>query len=503
MEIEIYSNSTNPATEEFKNLLKAQFTKTKNLEEGKVIQCTVSKLTSNYCYLSADGLKQEPILDINELKTLGLLENLKEGSKIDVLLERLEHPKNGEIIVSAEKAMKLAGWNQIVKMYEKEEPVSGRILRKCKGGAEVAIDGLGLVAFLPGSMVADTPLKNFDHLIGEVQKFAIVKLDMQRGNVVVSRKHILTSFKAADKKKLIEGFKEGDVVTGTVKGFTTFGAFFRLENGLDSLCHTSELSYSRVSHPDEILSIDEKKELKVIGIDLDKLQLSVSLKKMGTNPFDDIDQYEVGKIYVVKIIKLADFGFFAELQKGLVVLCHQSEISWSKKNVSAQKLFSVDQEVSVVLKEVNKAEQRVAVSYKMTTENPYITFDKKFKIGDNVDAEIVAKNEYSLFCKIGDLDLESFLHANNLTWFDNGEEELEKYKIGQKIKVQILEVKIEEQKIRVGLREAMGPDPISYFEDKEVNDRISCKVISSDRKKGLTVRPISCDMDFVIKKSAI
>ena len=133
MEIEIYSNSTNPAAEEFKNLLKTQFTKTKNLEEGKVISCTVSKLTTNYCYLSAEGLKQEPILDVNELKTLGLLDGLKEGDKLDVLLERLEHPKNGEIIVSAEKAVKLKGWNRIVEMYSKEEPVTGKILRKCKG----------------------------------------------------------------------------------------------------------------------------------------------------------------------------------------------------------------------------------------------------------------------------------------------------------------------------------------------------------------------------------
>ena len=139
----------NLITEEFKNLLKTQFTKTKNLEEGKVISCIVSKLTSNYCYLSADGLKQEPILDINELRTLGLLDGLKEGSKIDVLLERLESPRNGEIIVSAEKAIKLAGWNRIVEMYSKEEPVTGKILRKCKGGAEVSIDELGLVAFLP------------------------------------------------------------------------------------------------------------------------------------------------------------------------------------------------------------------------------------------------------------------------------------------------------------------------------------------------------------------
>lgn len=504
MELEVYSKLSNPATEEFKELLNTQFSKNKNLEEGKVIECTVSKITSNFCYLSSEGLKQEPILDINELKTLGLLDKIKEGSKINVLLEKLEHPKTGEIIVSAEKAMKLAGWNKIVKMYEKEEPVSGRILRKCKGGAEVSIDELGLVAFLPGSMIDETPIKNFDHLIGEQQKFAIVKLDMQRGNVVVSRKHIITSFKTADKKKLIESFKEGDTVMGTCKQLTSFGAFFRLDNGIDVLCHTSELSYSRVNHPEEILSVDDKKELKIIGVDLDKLQLSTSLKRLMPDPFDNIDKYQTGKTYKVKILKLADFGFFAELEKGLVCLCHNSEFSHTKKNIPAKKLFSVNQEVDVVVKEIDKDQKRIAVSYKLTQENPYKTFENKYKIGDIINTKIVAKNEYSIFVKVDDIkDLELFCHANNLTWSSNGNEELSKYKVGDELKVKVLEVNIDDQKIRVGLREAMGPDPISFFEDKNINDRISCKVIASDRKKGLTVRPIGCDLDFLIKKSAI
>ena len=504
MELEVYSKLSNPATEEFKELLNTQFSKNKNLEEGKVIECTVSKITSNFCYLSSEGLKQEPILDINELKTLGLLDKIKEGSKINVLLEKLEHPKTGEIIVSAEKAMKLAGWNKIVKMYEKEEPVSGRILRKCKGGAEVSIDELGLVAFLPGSMIDETPIKNFDHLIGEQQKFAIVKLDMQRGNVVVSRKHIITSFKTADKKKLIESFKEGDTVMGTCKQLTSFGAFFRLDNGIDVLCHTSELSYSRVNHPEEILSVDDKKELKIIGVDLDKLQLSTSLKRLMPDPFDNIDKYQTGKTYKVKILKLADFGFFAELEKGLVCLCHTSEFSHTKKNIPAKKLFSVNQEVDVVVKEIDKDQKRIAVSYKLTQENPYKTFENKYKIGDIINTKIVAKNEYSIFVKVDDIkDLELFCHANNLTWSSNGNEELSKYKVGDELKVKVLEVNIDDQKIRVGLREAMGPDPISFFEDKNINDRISCKVIASDRKKGLTVRPIGCDLDFLIKKSAI
>ena len=503
MELEIYSNNNNPATEEFKDLLKSQFSKNKNLEEGKVIECTISKITNNYAYLSAEGLKQEPILDINELKSIGLFDKIKEGGKISVLLERLEHPKTGEIIVSAEKALKLAGWEKIVSMYKKEEPVMGRILRKCKGGAEVSIDELNLIAFLPGSMISDSNLKNFDHLIGEPQKFAIVKLDMQRGNVVVSRKHIISSFKAADKKKIIDTYKLGDIVSGETKGFSTFGAFFRLENGLDVLCHTSELAYTRVGHPDEILSIGERKELKIISIDLDKLQLGVSLKAMGPDPFDDIDKYEVGKTYKIKIIKIADFGAFGDLQEGLTVLLHQSELSHTKKNASAKKMFSVGQEISVVIKEIDKEQKRIAVSYKATLENPFEAFDKKYKIGDTVDVVVVAKNEYSLFVKTDDLDLEMFLHCNNLTYKSNSEEELLKYKTGDKLKVKILETKIEDQKIRVGLREAMGPDPIEFFKDKKVKEIITCKVISTDKKKGLTVSPIGCDMEFVIKKSAI
>ena len=505
MEIEIYSNSTTPATEEFKDLLKTQFTKTKNLEEGKVINCTVSKLTSNYCYLEAPGLKQEPILDVNELKRLGLLDGLKENDKLDVLLERLEHPKNGEIIVSVEKAIKLKGWNRILEMHKKEEPVSGRIVRKCKGGAEVAIDDVNLTAFLPGSMIDESPIKNFDHLIGEPQKFAIVKLDTIRGNVVVSRKHIITSFKTADKKKILEGFKEGDIVKGTCKQICSFGAFFRLENGIDTLVHTSELSYSRISHADEVVSEGDVRELKIIGICFEKMQLSSSLKKLEVDPFDNIDKYEVGKIYNCKIIKIAEFGFFATLEKDLVCLCHQSELSHTKKNVSAKKLFTVNQEVSVMIKEIDKENKRIAASFKMTQINPYDAFVKNYKVGDIVNTTIVAKNEYALFASIKDLkDIEIFVHANNILWSGNTEEELIKYKVNDTdLKIKILEINVEDQKIRGGIREALGPDPILFFSDKHVNDRISCTVITSDRKKGLTVRPIGSELDFIIKKSAI
>ena len=504
MEIEVYPSSTTASQEEFKELLKSEFSKNKNVEEGKVIECTVNKITDNYCYLSADGLKQEPVLDTRELSAHGLLDKIKENSKIEVLLERLEHPKTGEIIVSYEKAVKLAGWKRILELHKKEEPVNGKILRRCKGGAEVSLIDLGLVAFLPGSMIDEVPMKNFDHLIGQPQKFAIVKLDTQRGNVVVSRKHIISSFKTADKKKLIEGFKIGDVVTGTCKQLTSFGAFFRLDNGLDVLCHTSELSYSRVNHPDEVVSENQKKQLKIIGVDLEKLQLSTSIRGLLPDPFDNIDKYEEGKIYKCKIIKLMEFGFFATLEENLVCLCHQSTFSHTKKNIAAKKLFSVGQEIDLAITEIQKDQRRISLSYKDTIPNPLEEFEKKYKVGDILNVKIVSKNEYSLFVKLEDIkDLDIFVHSNNLVWTGNSDEELAKYKVGDSLKVRLLEYNPEEQKIRGGVREALGPDPILFFEDKNVNDVISCKVISSDKKLGLKVQPIGCELDFIIKKSAI
>ena len=502
--MEIYSDLKNQESKEFEKLLDSQYSKVK-IEEGKVISCTVVKITDKFVYLSKTGLKQEPVLDKNELKSIGMLDKIKEGGKISVLLERLEHPKTGEIVVSAEKALKLEGWNKILALYEKEEPVNGRIIRRCKGGAEVSINELNLIAFLPGSLISDTPLKNFDHLIGQDLTFAIAKLDTVRGNVVLSRKQIISSHKAEDKKKIIDAYEIGTIVEGTCKQLTSFGAFFRLSDSLDVLCHASELSFSHISHPDEVVSVGEVKKLKIIEKNMDKLQLGVSLKATMPNPFDEIDKYEVGKIYKSKISKITDFGFFADIDcvKGLTALCHQSELSYTKKNVSAKRMFSVGQEVSLKLIEVDKNQKRLAASYKACFENPYDSFQKKYKLDDIIEVKVVAKNEYSLFVKTDDLDLDLFCHCSNLTWKNNGEEELNNYKVGDKIKVKILEINIDQQKIRVGLREAVSEDPINFFKDKSVGDRITCKIISTDKKKGLVVRPVGAEMDFMIKKSAI
>ncbi len=498
--MEIYKDLSSPASQEFEKLLSSQLSKA-NIEEGKIIEGKINKITEKFVFLFVEGLKSEPVLDINELKSMGLTDKIKVGEKISVLLEKIED-KNGEVLVSASKAQKIKGWDKLVEAYEKNEPIMGKITSKCKGGAIVEHVDTGSLMFLPGSQISDKPLKDISHLMNEPQKFAIIKIDKIRGNACVSRKEIISSYKKEDKAKIIEKYKVGDIIKGAeVKGYSSFGCFFHVNNELDVLVHLQEISYSRVNHPDEVFNIGEKHDLKVISVDKEKLQVGCSVKQLSPDPFEHIDNYELNKTYKVKIIKLMDFGAFAELEPGLTTLLHSSELSWTKKNVSAKKMFKVGDEIECVITEINKEKRRVAISHRLTQENPFVTFEKKYEIGTIVEGEVVNKNEYSLFIKVGELDIDAFLHCNDLTYLNNGDEELAKYKKGDKLKVKVLEIKTSEQKIRVGLRQTM-PDPFDWFKDKKVKQAITVKIVSTDNK-GLIVRPEGCEMDFQIKKSQI
>jgi len=498
--MEIYKDLSSPGSKEFEKLLNSQLSKIQ-IQEGKIIEGKINKITEKFVFLFVEGLKSEPVLDINELKSMGLSEKIKIGETIPVLLEKIED-KNGEVLVSASKAQKIKGWDKLVEAYEKNEPIMGKITSKCKGGCIVEHIDTGSLMFLPGSQISDKPMKDIGHLMNEPQKFALIKLDRVRGNACVSRREIISSFKKEDKAKIIEKYKVGDIIKGAeVKGYSSFGCFFNVNGELDVLVHLQEISYSRVNHPDEVFNIGEKHDLKVISVDNEKLQVGCSVKQLSPDPFEHIENYELNKIYKVKVVKLMDFGAFCELEPGLTTLLHSSELSWTKKNVSAKKMFKVGDEIECVITEIDKDKRRVAISHRLAKENPFEQFQKKYPVDTIVEGEIVNKNEYSLFVKIEDLDVDAFLHCNDLTYLNNGEEELLKYKKGDKIKVKVLEIKPSDQKIRVGLRQTKS-DPLDWFKDKSKNQTITVKVISTDNK-GLYVRPEGCEMDFVIKKSAI
>jgi len=498
--MEIYKELNTSASKEFEKLLNSQLSKTK-IEEGKIIEGKITKISEKFIFLFIDGLKSEPVLDINELKTLGMLDKTKVGDKISVLLERIED-KNGEVVVSALKAQKIKGWNKLVTAYEKNEPIMGKITSKCKGGVIVEHIDTGSLMFCPGSQISDKPLKDISHLMHEPQKFALIKLDKIRGNACVSRRQIISSHKKEDKAKIVEKYKVGDVIkNASVKGYSSFGCFFDVNGEIDVLVHLQEISYSRVNHPDEIFNIGDKHDLKVISIDKEKLQIGCSIKQLSPDPFEHISNYEINKKYKVKVVKIMDFGLFAELEPGLSTLLHSSELSWTKKNPSAKKMFKVNDQVEVVITEIDKEKRRVAVSHRLTQENPFQLLEKKYPVGSEVEGIVNSMNEYAIYLKLDNLDINAFLHYNDLTYLHNGEEELKKYKKGDKLKVKVLEIKVDQQKVRVGLKQTLI-DPFAWFKDKKLNDRITVKVISSDNK-GLTVKPEGCEMDFIIKKSQI
>ena len=498
--MEIYKSLSDQASQEFEKLLNSQLSKIQ-IEEGKIIEGKINKITEKFVFLFVEGLKSEPVLDINELKSMGLSEKIKIGETIPVLLEKIED-KNGEVLVSASKAQKIKGWDKLVEAYEKNLPIMGKITSKCKGGAIVEHIDTGSLMFLPGSQISDKPLKDISHLMNEPQKFAVIKLDKIRGNCCVSRREIISSFKKEDKAKLIAQYKVGDVIKdAVVKGFSSFGCFFSVNGELDVLTHLQELSYTRIDHPSDILEIGEKRDLKVISVDESKLQVGCSIKQLYPDPFNNIDNYKLNTQYIVKVEKISDFGAFCSLEVGLTTLLHNSELSWSKKNTTAKKMLKVGQEIPCIITDIDKDKRRVAISHRLTLENPFETFEKKYPVETIVEGEVVNKNEYSLFVKIEDLDIDAFLHCNDLTYLNNGEEELSKYKKGDKIKVMVLEIKSSEQKIRVGLKQTQA-DPFDFFKDKTKNQTITVKVISTDNK-GLVVRPENCAMDFQIKKSAI
>ena len=498
--MEIYKDLTNPASKEFEKLLNSKLSKIQ-IEEGKIIDGKINKITDKFVFLFVEGLKSEPVLDINELKSMGLENKIKLGETISVLLEKIED-KNGEVLVSANKAQKIKGWDKLVEAYEKNEPIMGKITSKCKGGCIVEHIDTGSLMFLPGSQISDKPLKDISHLMNEPQKFALIKLDRIRGNACVSRREIISSFKKEDKAKIIEKYKVGDIIKGAeVKGYSSFGCFFNVNNELDVLVHLQEISYSRVNHPDEVFNIGEKHDLKVISVDKEKLQVGCSVKQLSPDPFEHIENYELNKVYKVKVVKIMDFGAFCELEPGLTTLLHSSELSWNKKNMSAKKMFKVGDTINCIITEIDKEKRRVAISHRLTLENPFEVFEKRFPVGTIVEGEVVNKNEYSLFIKVSDLEVDAFLHCNDLTYSNNSEQELNNYKKGDKIKVKVLEIKVTDQKIRVGHRQTQQ-DPFDWFKDKKIKQAITVKIISTD-SKGLIVRPEGCEMDFSIKKTNI
>ena len=487
---------TSSKTKEFENLLKEDFKK-RDLKEGAIVKATISEIGKKFIFVDLKA-KSEGIIPIEEFKITKELEGLKVGSKVEVYLERIEGFK-GEIVVSREKARRMSSWKRMEKAFKDEEEVEGVITSRTKGGMIVNIDSC--LCFLPGSQIDTKPLKNFeiDELMNVPLKFLCVKLDKIRGNIVVSRRSILEKSKSEDLKNILSKIKEGDVVEGKVKAILDWGAFIDL-NGADALLHVTDLSYSRVKKPSDLLSVGETIKVKIIKIDNQTKRISCGVKQMHPDPYEKLEKkFKLNEVYKGVVTKCVEYGAFVRLGEGLEGLVHSSEIDWTRKNVNPSKVLSPSQEISVKIIEIDAEKRRISLSYKATLENPWEKLVRESPVGSIVKAKVKNIADFGIFLNIENSSLSGLLHYKDISW-EEKEEDLKKYKKNDIIKAKVVEIDKEKEKIRLSVRH-LQKDPFDYFKDKKNGEVITAKV-QSVLKNGIKVSPGNDDkLQMMIKKN--
>jgi small subunit ribosomal protein S1 len=481
--------------EEFEKLLSEDLVNRK-FKEGEITTGTIEEIGKKFVFIDL-GLKSSGAIPLEEFKLTKEIDKIEIGSKIEVLLERLEN-KHGEIVVSREKARRAKSWKKMEKSFETKEEVKGTIVSRVKGGFCVNVDSV--LCFLPASQVDVRPLKNFDHLMKVPQTFECVKLDKKRGNIVLSRRAVIEKIRDKDKNKIIAKLKEGDVVQGIVKNITDWGVFIDL-NGVDALLHITDISWSRINKPSELLSLGQNVKVKITKIEPVKLKISVSIKHLTEDPYAKIiNKYDIGKKYPAVVTKVQDYGCFAKLEDGLEGLIHQSELSWTKKNIHPGKILSTSQKIEVELLEKDMEKRRLSLSYKNTLANPWEKFIEEHKVGDKCEGVVKNITDYGLFVSIKDTEFDGLIHYKDISWLEK-ESELENYKKNQSINFKILEINQENEKIRLGIKQLDG-DPFEFFMDKNLSDTITVTLHNS-ALNGIYVQAGKKNLSILIKKNQL
>ena len=492
---EILKQDRSKSHKEFEKLLSEDLNNRK-LKEGEVITGVVSSIGEKHIFIDISA-KSEGVIPIEEFKLTKEIDKIKVGSKIDVLLEKIEN-FSGDVVISREKARRAKTWKKMEKAFENKEDVKGIIISRCKGGFVVDVDSC--LCFLPGSQIDLKPLKNFDHLMRVPLTFECVKLDKKRGNIVLSRRSILEKIRDKDKDKIISKIKEGSIVQGTVKNLTEWGVFVDL-NGVDALLHITDISWSRINKPSELLSIGQSVKVKVTKIESKTKKISVSVKHLTEDPYSKIiNKYEIGHTYEAVITKVQDYGCFAKLEEGLEGLIHQSELSWTKKNVHPGKVLSTSQKIKVMLLEKDIEKRRLSLSYKKTLINPWKKFAQDHKVGDEFEGIIKNITDYALFVSIINTELDGMIHYKDLSWSEK-DFELEKYKKNQQIKFKILEINQENEKIRLGIKQ-LANDPFKFFMNKNLSDIVTV-VVNHSSQNGIYVQVGKGNLSILIKKNQL
>jgi small subunit ribosomal protein S1 len=446
-----------------------------------VLKGTVIALENDAAVIDV-GLKSAGRVALKEFALPGQKAELKVGDIVEVYLERYED-RNGETMLSREKARREEAWTQLERSFKENLRVNGVIFGRVKGG--FTVDLSGAVAFLPGSQVDIRPVRDVTPLMGTPQPFQILKMDRARGNIVVSRRAVLEESRAEARTELVANLKEGQVLEGVVKNITDYGAFIDL-GGVDGLLHITDISWKRINHPSEALHIGETVKVQVIRFNSETQRISLGMKQLEADPWDGIAaKYPVGTKFKGRVTNITDYGAFVELEPGVEALVHVSEMSWTKKNVHPGKIVSTSQEVEVQILDVDPQKRRISLGLKQCLENPWAGFADKYPPGTEIEGEIRNITEFGLFVGLpGDID--GMVHLSDLDWKRSGDEAIADYKKGDMVKVKVLDIDTDKERISLGIKQ-LGADPFEgQAGELKKGDVVTCTVTGvSD--KGLDV----------------
>jgi small subunit ribosomal protein S1 len=484
-----------PSREDFAKLLDESFD-TGNLQEGSVIKGTIVGIEKDLAVIDV-GLKTEGRVPLREFWGPGRQSDLKIGDTVEVYLERVENAL-GEAVLSRDKARREESWGRLEKAFQGNEKVQGVIFNQVKGGFTVDLDGA--VAFLPRSQVDIRPIRDVSPLMNVPQPFQILKMDRRRGNIVVSRRTVLEETRAEQRQELVQNLEEGQVIDGVVKNITDYGAFVDL-GGIDGLLHVTDIAWRRVNHPTEVLNIGQQVKVKIIKINHETHRISLGMKQLLEDPWQGIEaKFPVSARFKGRVTNITDYGAFVELEPGIEGLIHVSEMSWTKKNVHPGKIVSTSQEVEVQILEVDPVKRRISLGLKQTMRNPWEVFVEKYPAGTVLEGEVKNKTEFGLFLGL-DGDVDGMVHLSDLDWKRPGEQVIEEYKKGDRVRAQVLDVDVDKERISLGIKQ-LAADPFAEAGDLKKGAVITCEV-TEVKESGIDVRIVGTEFTSFIKRNEL
>ena len=438
-----------------------------DFREGSIVKGRILEVRPREVLVDI-GYKSEGVISLSEFEDV---DSLEVGDEVDVLLERLENDE-GMVVLSKEKAAYRQNWNKIASVFQEDGLIKGKVKSVVKGGLMVNI---GVEAFLPASQIDIVPPKDLQQFIGNTYDFKIVKINDDRRNVVLSRRELIEQERSEKRQQFMDSVKVGDRVNGTVKNLTDFGAFIDLD-GMDGLLHITDMSWGRLGHPSELVKVGQQLEVQVLDINKEKERVSLGLKQLQNNPWDQIEErFPAGQRVKGKITNLVPYGAFVELEEGVEGLIHVSELSWTKRIMRPSDILTVGQEVEAVVLGVNKEEQKISLGLRQLEPNPWDEIEKKFTIGSRVKGTIRNMTAYGAFVELEE-GIDGMIHVSDLSWTRKINHPSEMFKKGDELEAEVIDIDKTNQRISLGIKQ-LSDDPWKTIDTKyKIGDLVKGKV---------------------------